>query len=112
MPHKLFHSTNLSAHWRSAGHVMGQVHEQAPITLPQVDFAASMALLLGVPIPYGSIGRLSRELWLLSGQPEAAATMHAALSVNAWQARPMSWTMLCQAAIRKGHAKGISGRSL
>lgn len=65
---------------------------QAPLTLPQVDFAASMALLLGVPIPFGSIGRLSRELWLLSGQSEAATTFCAALSVNAWQARPMAWT--------------------
>ncbi|KAK9833550.1 hypothetical protein WJX81_004970 [Elliptochloris bilobata] len=55
------------------------------VTMPQVDFAASMALLLGVPIPFGSIGRLSRTLWLLSDQPEADATFRAALSVNAWQ---------------------------
>lgn len=47
-----------------------------------------MALLLGVPIPFGSIGRLSRELWLLSGQPEAASTFCAALTMNAWQAQP------------------------
>ena len=66
------------------------MHAQAPLTLPQVDFAANMAALLGVPIPFGSIGRLSRELWLLSGQPEAAATFRAALTVNAWQAQPHS----------------------
>lgn len=65
-----------------------QVRAQAPLTLPQVDFAPSMALLLGVPIPFGSIGQLSRELWLISGQPEAATSFRAALTVNAWQAQP------------------------
>ena len=74
---------------------------QAPlITLPQVDFAPSMALLLGVAIPFGSIGRLSRELWLLSGHPDASSEYRAALAGNAWQVRgpltcwanePMGW---------------------
>ena len=61
-----------------------------------------MALLLGVPIPFGSVGQLSRKLWQLSGQPEAATTFRAALSINAWQARPgqMQRTMLCQLATR------------
>ena len=71
-----------------------QARAQALLTLPQVNFAASMALLLGVPIPFGSIGRLLRELWLLSGQPEAATTFRMALTVNAWQAQPVS---KCQA---------------
>lgn len=30
---------------------------------PQVDFAPSMATLMGVPIPFGSIGQISRPLW-------------------------------------------------
>lgn len=44
-----------------------------------------MALLLGVSIPFGSIGRLSRELWLLSGHPHASTEYRAALAGNAWQ---------------------------
>jgi hypothetical protein len=61
---------------------------QAPVaTLPQLDFASSMALLLGVPIPFGNVGRLSRELWLLSGAHDAPASFRAALAGNAWQAR-------------------------
>ena len=53
--------------------------------IPQVDFAASMALLLGMPIPFGSIGRLSRELWLLSSQHNTDTAYRAALTANAWQ---------------------------
>lgn len=33
------------------------------LVMPQVDFAPSMAALLGLPIPFGSIGKLSQELW-------------------------------------------------
>lgn len=36
-------------------------------TLPQVDFAPTLAALLGLPIPYASIGRVSRGLWHLRG---------------------------------------------
>ena len=32
-------------------------------SMPQVDFAPSMAALMGVPIPFGNIGRISRPLW-------------------------------------------------
>lgn len=31
--------------------------------MPQVDFAPSMAALMGVPTPFGNIGRISRPLW-------------------------------------------------
>ena len=31
--------------------------------MPQVDFAPSIAALLGVPTPFGSIGKLSQDLW-------------------------------------------------
>ncbi|GAQ80076.1 phosphatidylinositol glycan class O [Klebsormidium nitens] len=34
-------------------------------TLPQVDFAPTLAMLLGVPIPYASVGKISPELWAL-----------------------------------------------
>ena len=36
---------------------------QAESSMPQVDFAPSMAALMGVPIPFGSIGQISRPLW-------------------------------------------------
>ena len=32
------------------------------ITLPQLDFAATLARLLGVPIPYGNIGQVNPEM--------------------------------------------------
>lgn len=39
---------------------------QAESSMPQVDFAPSMAALMGVPIPFGSIGQISRRLWNLA----------------------------------------------
>jgi hypothetical protein len=50
----------------------------------QVDFAPTLAAVLGVPIPFGNIGRISRELWELRGN---VAGYQAALAVNARQAR-------------------------
>eukprot|EP00850_Spirogloea_muscicola_P014964 SM000111S18787 [mRNA] locus=s111:148688:155366:- [translate_table: standard] len=39
----------------------------AEITLfPQLDFAATLATLLGVPIPFGSVGKVNAKLWALS----------------------------------------------
>lgn len=32
-------------------------------SMPQLDFAPSMAALMGVPIPFGNIGRITRPLW-------------------------------------------------
>ena len=37
------------------------------VCLAQVDFAPTLAMLLGVPIPYGSIGRVSPQLWRQRG---------------------------------------------
>ena len=50
----------------------------------QVDFAPTLAALLGVPIPFGNIGRISRELWELRGN---VAGYRAAMAANAHQAR-------------------------
>eukprot|EP00850_Spirogloea_muscicola_P012259 SM000078S22118 [mRNA] locus=s78:479534:486286:+ [translate_table: standard] len=33
---------------------------------PQLDFAATLATLLGVPIPFGSVGKVNAKLWALS----------------------------------------------
>lgn len=59
--------------------------------MPQVDFAPTLAALLGVPIPYASIGRISHDLWHLRGCAAGGATggcrqqYAAALQANAWQ---------------------------
>ncbi|KAK3257469.1 hypothetical protein CYMTET_33452 [Cymbomonas tetramitiformis] len=42
--------------------------------MPQLDFAPTMAMLLGVPIPFGSVGRVSAAAWALAGDaPRRAA---------------------------------------
>ena len=47
-------------------------------SMPQVDFAPTLALLLGVPIPFGSVGRVAASVWALAGGSEAqyAAALH------------------------------------
>ena len=50
----------------------------------QVDFAPTVAILMGVPIPYGSIGRVSPELWNLTGDSKGYCDV---LLANAWQVR-------------------------
>jgi hypothetical protein len=70
--------------------------------LLQVDFAPTLAALLGVPTPYASIGRVSRGLWHLrgcGGDSDAQTCRQryaAALQANAWQVR---CSMLLQGAI-------------
>ena len=49
---------------------------QAESSMPQVDFAPSMAALMGVPIPFGSIGQISRPLW------NVAHSMHSSGTTN------------------------------
>ena len=51
--------------------------------VPQLDFAATLALLLGVPVPFGSVGRVSEPLWTAAGGD--AASFAAARRANAWQ---------------------------
>ena len=36
-----------------------------PVRLQQLDFAASVSAVLGLPTPFGNLGRLAPELWLL-----------------------------------------------
>ena len=36
-----------------------------PVRLQQLDFAASVSAMLGLPTPFGNLGRLAPELWLL-----------------------------------------------
>jgi hypothetical protein len=51
--------------------------------MPQIDFAPTAALLLGVPPPFGSVGRVCGALWAAAGGD--AAGLAAALRANAWQ---------------------------
>ena len=56
--------------------------------MPQVDFAPSIAALLGVPVPFGSVGKLSRELWDVAHSNDRHASQEAfaqALLKNAKQ---------------------------
>lgn len=55
----------------------------ADLAMPQLDFAATLALLLGVPVPFGSVGRVSAPLWAAAGGD--AAGFSAARRANAWQ---------------------------
>lgn len=69
--------------------------------LLQVDFAPTLAALLGVSTPYASIGRVSRGLWHLRGcsadsDAQSCRQRYAAtLQANAWQVR---LSMLLQGA--------------
>lgn len=51
------------------------------ITLSQLDFAASLAALLGTPVPFSNIGRASAELHALAMQP-----LQGVRNVAAWLA--------------------------
>ncbi|KAL0033440.1 hypothetical protein WJX77_009614 [Trebouxia sp. C0004] len=40
-----------------------QAERMLDSSMPQIDFAPSVAALMGVPIPFGNIGQISEELW-------------------------------------------------
>lgn len=41
----------------------GPDRNQCAVDLPQIDLAPTLATLLGVPIPFGSLGKVAPELW-------------------------------------------------
>eukprot|EP00210_Caulerpa_lentillifera_P005274 g5039.t1 len=53
--------------------------------LDQIDFAATLAALMDVPIPYGSIGQISKELFNLGSFDQERSSLKHALKANAWQ---------------------------
>lgn len=62
---------------------------QEPETIPQVNLVPTVALLLGVPIPYSNIGEVMAELF--AGDADAVSAALQQLSVyhiNAKQVRP------------------------
>ncbi|RKP10368.1 hypothetical protein THASP1DRAFT_21916 [Thamnocephalis sphaerospora] len=46
-------------------------------TLPQIDLVPTLSMLLGLPVPYSSLGMAIPELFLMSGASANAATEHA-----------------------------------
>ena len=73
-------------HWLAlanarSGLARGEEVQQGAV---QVDFAPTLAALLGVPVPFGNIGRVSWELWALRG---SATGYQAALARNARQVK-------------------------
>ncbi|XP_072849164.2 GPI ethanolamine phosphate transferase 3, catalytic subunit isoform X4 [Pogona vitticeps] len=59
---------------------------EEPETVPQVNLVPTLALLLGVPVPYNNIGEVMAELFAVEGD-RAASTLAqlAAYRLNAWQ---------------------------
>lgn len=59
---------------------------QEPETVPQVNLVPTLALLLGVPVPYSSIGEVMAELFAVEGDATTSLLAQlAAYSVNARQ---------------------------
>lgn len=52
--------------------------------LDQLDFASSLALMMGLPIPFGNVGKISRTLWKLAFG-ESEEKLLEALRMNAVQ---------------------------
>ena len=61
--------------------------------MPQVNFAPSVAALMGVPIPFGSVGQVSEELW---------AVAHSLNSIQGGR-NPMNNANTCQ----EGYAEAL-----
>ncbi len=75
-----------------------QQHSSFPShTMPQIDLAPTLSLLLGLPVPFSSIGKVDAALWRLATgcvegktlpverRQACRAAYRAALHVNAWQ---------------------------
>lgn len=61
---------------------------QEPETVPQVNLVPTLALLLGVPIPYNNIGEVMADLFAVEGDATASGLAQlAAYSINARQVR-------------------------
>lgn len=63
---------------------------QEPETIPQVNLVPTVALLLGVPIPYSNIGEVMAELFAGDGDAVSAALQQLSVyHINAKQVRPV-----------------------
>ena len=81
----------------------GDEGNQCADDMLQIDLVPTLAALLGVPTPFGSLGKLSSELWALAaGRPGGGDTreeweesLAAALHANADQARAATAAAAC-----------------
>lgn len=78
----------------SLPHCLFLVPPQEPQTVPQVNLVPTLALLLGVPVPYSNIGEVMADLFANEG--DAASSLRAQLAaydINARQVRvdPLPW---------------------
>lgn len=66
--------------------------------VPQTDLVPTLALLLGIPIPYSSVGQVLLPLFPLPGQPKGQVSgpdQAEALWINVKQVRPSNLDLLC-----------------
>jgi phosphatidylinositol glycan class O len=83
-------SALFAASFRSSAGAGAQRDARAPpaaAAVPQLDFAVSLALLLGLPVPFGSLGTLSKELWQLGAPGGGDEGFAEALQANSAQVR-------------------------
>ncbi|KAK9813701.1 hypothetical protein WJX73_004100 [Symbiochloris irregularis] len=73
-----------------------QQQQQQPLS--QVDFASSIAWLMGVPIPFGNIGRVSKHLLDLADHRYSALAHQQALLANVHQVRTYLAAYQCTGA--------------
>lgn len=59
--------------------------------LDQLDFASNLAMILGIPIPFGNVGKISEVLWRFAFKNDTASIAEA-LRINSWQVG----SVLCQ----------------
>lgn len=63
---------------------------QEPETIPQVNLVPTVALLLGVPIPYSNIGEVMADMFTGDGDAVSAALQQLSVyHINAKQVRPV-----------------------
>lgn len=76
-------------------------------TMPQIDFAPTLSLLLGVPIPFGNLGSVTRRLWDVAHARERADGMTNAESQRL-DARYSGATRVTAAQVRRYLARYVA----
>lgn len=84
--------------------------QSEPDVVPQTDLVPTLALLLGVPIPYSSVGQVLLPLFPSHGQTEGAAgglSQLEALWINAKQVGAVEYTDVSSDCTRSEHAQSL-----
>ena len=77
-------------------------HCHAHASMPQVDFAPSIAVMMGVPIPFGNIGQISRLLWDVA---HSSTTSGITLSSSKVEKHGASWKSAYATALSRNAAQ-------